>query len=252
MKKNIIIICLLLFNYNFAQSVEDEKKSIENLINKASEFFQKCDYENSLKCSQNALFKSFKINDDYLIAHSYNSIGTVYNEFSNSKRAIGFYQKALDHANNTEDTSLKSWIYGNIGSVYYYNLNDAQKGIKYYKEGLNYAINNNDQEQINYTKLSIVAAYFSINDFKNGMIYMNQVKDYTLNKAKDDAKISYNNLLGIYNTNNNQPKIAEDYYSKSIALANKPENQSNIINIYQNLAIHYKKYANIDKYKFYD
>ena len=252
MKKNIIIICLLLFNYNFAQSVEEEKKNIENLINKASEFFQKCDYENSLKCSQKALLKSFKINDDYLMAHSYNSIGAVYNEFSNSKRAIGFYQKALSHANNIDDSHLKSWIYGNLGSVYYFNLNDAKKGIEYYKKGLIYANNNNDKEQINYTKLSIVAAYFSINDFKNGMVYMNQVKDFTLNKANDDAKISYNNLLGIFNSNNSQPKVAEEYYSKAIALANKPENQSHLINVYQNIAIHFKKYANIGKYEFYD
>lgn len=252
MKKFIIFICLLSINYNFAQSVIEEKKSIENLINKASEFFQKCDYENSLKCSQNALLKSFKINDDYFIAHSYNLIGAVYNEFSNSKRAIGFYQKALSHANNIDDSHLKSWIYGNLGSVYYYNLNDAKKGIEYYKKGLIYANNNNDKEQINYTKLSIVAAYFSINDFKNGMVYMNEVKDFTLNKANDDAKISYNNLLGAFNSNNNQPKVAEEYYSKSVTLANKPENQSHLINIYQNLAIHYNKYGNIDKYKFYD
>ena len=180
-KKYFALLIYFLLYSACAQSIADQKKAIELQISNASKFFQSGDYENALKLSQNALIASLKIDDDFLIAHSYNSIGVIYNELSNSSRAIEFYKKALFHAEKTNNDKLKNWIYGNLGSFYYYDDNQALKGIIYYKKSLALAEKIKDIAQINFTKLNIAAAYFSINDFKSGIVYINQIKNYVIN-----------------------------------------------------------------------
>jgi len=132
-KKYILIAFLFAVNFICAQN-EIEKKSIENQINKAGISFGNGDYDKALELSKSALVRSFKINDDYLIAHSYNAIGVVYDEFSQAKHAISFYNKALFYASRIENDSLNDWIYSNLGSVYYFSKIDVKKGIRYYKK----------------------------------------------------------------------------------------------------------------------
>jgi signal transduction histidine kinase/ActR/RegA family two-component response regulator len=240
--KKIITVLLLFFVFNgISQTLEDEKKSIEDQINKASLYYSNGEYNQALDFSKKALVRAFKINDDYLIAHSYNTIGVIYDEFSESKRAIEFYNKALQHADNTENEQLKNWIYGNLGSAYYYTNIDVNKAISFYKKSLDFAISKNDSIQIAYTKFNIASAYFSLNKFKEGIVYVNNVRDYVEKKGEEEAKFTLNSLLGIYHSNTNNPKVAEDYMLKSVAIANKNHLDSFLINAYENLAEHYKK-----------
>ncbi len=241
--KNIITVLLLFFVFNgISQTLDDEKKSIENQINKASFYYSNAEYNQALDLSKKALVRAFKIHDDYLIAHSYNSIGVIYDEFSESKRAIEFYNKALQHANNTDNEQLKNWIYGNLGSAYYYTNIDVNKAISFYKKSLDFAITRKDSVQIAYTKFNIASAYFSLHKYDQGIVYIKNVQKYVENKGEAEAKFTLNSLLGIYNSNINNPKLAEAYLLKSITIANENNLSSFLINAYENLAEHYKKY----------
>lgn len=242
MRKFVLILLLLAFHFGSAQSLSAEKKSIETQINGASKHFAAGEYELALGLSKKALVGAFKIEDDYLIAHAYNSIGVVYDEFSESKRAIEYYNKALSHANNVENDQLKNWIYGNLGSSYYFSNHDALKGIDYYKKSLIFALKIKDSSQIAYTKLNIASAFFSIQDFKSGIKYVNDVTDYVNSGAEQEAKFTLNNLLGIYNSNMGQVQLAESYFQKSIAIGEANNMESFVANAYENLTEHYTKY----------
>lgn len=239
-----------VFNSN-SQTLEEEKKSIEDQINKASLFYSNGEYDQALDLSKKALVRAFKINDDYLIAHSYNTIGVIYDEFSESKRAIEFYNKALQHADKTENEQLKNWIYGNLGSAYYYTNIDVRKAISFYKKSLDFAITRKDSIQIAYTKFNIASAYFSLHKFQEGIVYVNDVRDYVEKKGEDEAKFTLNSLLGIYNSNTNNPKVGEAYMLKSVAIANQSKLSSFLINAYENLVEHYKKYNQLALAKQY-
>jgi signal transduction histidine kinase/CheY-like chemotaxis protein len=243
LKKYLSVLLLLLLNFGYAQS-ETERKNIENQINEASRHFGNGEYEQALDLSKRALISAFKINDDELIAHAYNSIAVVYDEFSESKRAIEYYQKALLHANKTDNDLVKNWIYGNLGSAYYFNDIDVRKGIEYYKKSLEYAIKIKDVNQITYAKLNTASAYFSINDYKSGIGYVNEVSDYVTAKGQEEAKFTLNSLLGIYNSNTGHPEIAEAYFAKSVAIAEQNNMTNFLVNAYENLSEHYKKYNN--------
>ena len=236
---------------SFAQPV-DEKGSIEKQINQASSSFSNGEYEKSLDLAKKALVRAFKVNDDRLIAHAYNAIGVIYDEFSDSKRAIEFYGKALAHANKIDDDQVKNWIYGNLGNAYYFNGINVKKGIGYYKQALEYAVKTRDKVQITYSKLNLAGAYFSIKDFKLGIRYVDEVRDYVNTKGEPEANFTLNSLSGIYNSNMNQPKIAEEYFLKAIEIADKNHMNAFLVNGYENLVEHYKKYGPPDLEKQYN
>lgn len=250
MKKHLLIAFLFILNLGYAQN-ENVKQDIENQINKAGVHFNNGEYNQALQLSKSALVRSFKINDDYLIAHAYNSIGVIYDEFSQAKHAISFYQKALNHASKIDNDSLKDWINNNLGSVYYFNKIDVAKGIQYYKKSLEFALRTKDTVQITYTKLNIASAYFSVNDFKNGIQYIRDVQDYVNRKGQSEMRFTQNSLLGIYNTHSNQPQVALKYYDEAVAIATKHKMNSFLINAYENLAEHYKFYKQSDIEKQY-
>ncbi|MDI1256680.1 MAG: response regulator [Flavobacterium sp.] len=251
--KNIITILLLLLatQIGFSQATAiTEKKKIEDLISKSGKYFKNAEYEKALDISKLALLRSLKFNDESLIAQSYNAIGVIYDEFSQSSRAIEFYNKALLHVNNTDNDALKDWIYSNLGSVYYYSKIDVKKGIVYYEKSLEFAQKINDSAQITYTKLNIASAYFSINEFEPGMRYVKEVESYIDRKGEEEARLSYYTLNGIYFSNHNNPKLAEAYFFKSIAIGKK-NMPTFLVNTYQNLYEHYDLYKNKTQAAFY-
>jgi signal transduction histidine kinase/CheY-like chemotaxis protein len=250
--KNILaIVLLLLMQFGNAQTSDAEKKSIENQINEASRHFSNSEYEQALDLSKQALVRAFKINDEYLISHAYNSIGVIYDEFSETKRAIEFYKKALSHAENIDNDELKNWIYGNLGSAYYFSNIDVKKGIDYYKKSLEYAIKINDSSQIAYTKFNIASAYFSISKFKEGIVWVDEVQDYIDRKGEEEGKFTLNSLLGIYLSNTNRPKEAEEKFFKSIAIAEQNKMSNFLINAYENLSEHYGRFHQKELEKLY-
>lgn len=239
--KKIFVWMLLLPLLGYAQQVS-ERKSIEEQINKAGNYFNQGDYARALDLSKTALKHSYRINDDYCLAHAYNAIGVIYDEFSEAKYALSFYNKALEHALKIENDSLKDWIYSNLGSVYYFNKIDVKKGIGYYKKALVYAEKIHDSTQITFGKLNIASAYFSINDFKNGVPYLKDSESFVKRRGLPEMRFTFTSLSGIYNTHIEKPQKAIELYEQAVEIAQKNKLDSFLVNAYDNIAEHYKTY----------
>ena len=63
--------------------------------------------EKSLKLSKLALNEAHKIKDDALMAKAYNIIGLNFEEFYDVDKGLNYYNKALLHANLTDNDSIK-------------------------------------------------------------------------------------------------------------------------------------------------
>lgn len=240
--KNISFLLFFLFSFTvlIAQDNNTEKEAIEKLINNAVADFSESKYDKALVGSKLALVKSFSIDDNLLIAQSYNTIGVIFNECSESKKAIEFYEKALFYAKKANNDQLYNWIYGNLGSVYYFNNIDVNKGIGYYKKSLFYAVKIKDTAQIEFTKLNLASAYFAINEYGLGNQQINDVRDQILKNDNQEAKLSLNLLMGIYSGNNNKKDVAEQHFLTAKKIAEENGMDSFLINVYENLVNHYK------------
>ena len=248
---SLFIILLFFITNAFAQDYKTEQDEIEKLLNLAVSDFNDAKYDKALESSKQALINSFAINDDSYIAQSYNTIGVIYNECSDAKKAIGFYEKALFYAIKANNDKLYNWIYGNLGSVYYYNEIDVPKGISYYKKALYYAEKIKDSTDITNTKTNLASAYFSIDKFDEGRQYLKGTKDYVLKNGDEESIARMNSLLGIYSTYHNSKAEAEHYYAKAEKIAKENNIDSYLISIYENLVRHHKQYNEPQKAQLY-
>ena len=248
---SLFIVLLFCFHNALSQEYKDEKAEIERLLNQTVADFNDAKYDKALESSKQALISSFAINDNSYIAQSYNTIGVIYNECSDAKKAISFYEKALSYAKKTNKDKLYNWIYGNLGSAYYFNDIDVPKGISYYKKALEYAVKINDSTEIINTKMNIVSAYFAIDKYEEGNQYLKDIQVKVLDHGSEETKMRMNSLLGIYTSNHNKKTEAERYFALAESIAKKNEYGSYLINIYENLVRHYEFYNVPEKAKEY-
>lgn len=247
------LFIVFLFCYTTSQSQENkaETNEIERLLNQTVADFNDDQFDKALESSKQALINSFAINDPSYIAQSYNTIGVIYNECSDTKKAIEFYEKALFYAKKANKDKLYNWIYGNLGSVYYFNQLDVPKGIDYYKKALHYAVKIKDTAEINYTRINIASAYYALNDFEQGNEYVKDIKDKLLKHGTQENKMSMNLLMGIYTTNIDKRTEAENYYATAENIAKENQFDTYLINIYENLVRHHKHFNELEKAKEY-
>ena len=239
----LAIIFIFSFNSFFAQINDvEEKVLIKKFLRNAVDEFNDAHYDKALSASKEALIKSYAINDNSYIAQSYNTIGAIYGECSDTKRAIEYYEKALKFALVVKNDTLNNWIYGNLGSVYYYNNLDVKKGIQYYKKAIEFSEKIKDSNQIVYTKLNLASAYFADKDYENVEVIINQLRKYIVKKGTQDAKLSFYVLLGMQNTYLKDKVEAEINYFNALKIATETGNYSFVLNIYENLIKHYKEF----------
>ena len=257
MKSHIHIFLLsafATFQLSFCQEIVHTKKQIEQLLIGAGDALYNLECDKSLNLAKEALNESHKLNDHVLMAKAYNVIGLTFEEFSDPKKAIEFYNKALIHAKLTQNDSIKDWIYNNIGTAYTYRKIDFKKGIEYYKEALIYSKKLKDSSEITYTQLNISDAYFDINDFNNGITYLKNSKSYVLRKGELEAKITLYSQFGQYYNYLNKYDEAESSFTKALELSKFVKTKlldTNISDLYFSISNFYKKNKQFEKALFY-
>lgn len=253
-KTYLLLFAIILQNFAFSQEQTRSKKEIEKMLQDAGNAFFNLDVDKSLKLAKIALNDAHLIKDDALMAKAYNVIALNFEEFYDVDKGLNYYKKALYHANLTDNDSIKDWVNNNLGGLYSYRKNDFKTSIKYYKKALFYSEKIKDSIEIMYTRLNICSAYFAINDFKNGVEYLNGIKDFVGKGDQLEAKISMCSMYGSYYSHLKDNAKAETFFNEAIRLSKLNTTQlldSNICDIYNDFATHYKSNKNYEKAYFY-
>lgn len=246
-----ILVCGLLASFFLNAQEKKNVKLVSTYLNKAAILYHKEDYVQALKLSKNALSISLTNEDNYHLALSYNMIGTIYNEFSQSDRAINYYAKGLAYANKAENDTLRLWLTNSLGNVYYYNDISAEKSIFYYSKSLKFAEKINDSVQITYTRLNMASVYFDIDRIDYAMSYVKPLENYIDLKGSAESKITYLDLVGKYYSNKSLHALSEKSFLKAIALAKEAKLNSQLKVLYNNIFQHYLQVNDQVKAKLY-
>ncbi len=244
-----ILIALLSFQFGISQKKEISRKELQAKIVEARKALSDLDCNKSLKLSQEVLSEANLINDNVLLAKTYNVIASNFLEFSDAKQAISYYNKALYHANLAENDTLKDWIYNNLGSVYTYHDVDFNKGIDYYKKGLVYTEKTKDSIQIAYNALNISGAYFGKGKFKDGYPFLIKASQYISRQNEDEANLTINSQYGSYYSHLNQNDKAEAHFNKAISYGEHDKTNlldSYLAEVYNDFSRHYHKNKNFE------
>lgn len=243
------IFLLLSFQWCFSQEPTVSKKDIQFKINEASRALSDLDADKSLHLSQKALSEANTINDNVLIAKAYNVIASNFLEFSDSKEAIIYYEKALYHANLTDNDTIKDWILNNLGNAYTYKDIDFDKGIDYYKQGLVYTEKTKNPIQITYNALNISGAYFDRGAFSKGYPFLQKASKYIGLHNEIEARITLFSQYGSYYSHLKQNEKAEESFKKAISFGEHEKTDlldSYLAEVYNDFSKHYFRNKNYE------
>lgn len=214
---SIFIICFLFCTTLFGQTKSKTETEINKLIDDAIDFWYNDRYDLSLQNAKKALDKSITINNDNLIAESYNVIGVNFDDLVMLDKALFYYTQGLKYAQKTNNSVLKSKLNNNIANIYFFEQKKYALGLNYYRNALQYSEQTKDSVKIYLRKLNMTWAYFEINKFKEGKVYLDYIN--THRKFGDESTVVLENMLnGVYYDNIKDTKKAHYYYSKAITV----------------------------------
>ena len=228
----IFVFFLLLLNpisnNLFAQTKILSKEEITKLTKQSSEYRKAANFEKSLIIARIALRNAIAINNDSLIATSYNSIALNYYELSENDKAIFNYNKGLLYAEKNSNDKLKDRIYNNLGNIYCFNKKQINTGIDYYNKSLEYSTKRVDSVSIIHTKLNITWAYFDIGHFNEGFSYLEFINKYHPKFGDEETIVPLYMLNGMYYGHVKENKKADSFFLKAIKLGNEGSDKEDL------------------------
>lgn len=238
MSPRILFIFLLLYNVAFSQSSSNgkSKKEVLQFLSVSDSLLLKADYKNSLVSSNKALTKAIQLNENNLIALSYNSIGGVYEEILEIDKALGYYDKAIQYSDKAKNDTLKIWFYNNIGNIYLYRKNDAKTGIDYYLKSLEYADQFKEEASKVLTKINLAWAYFQQNEYKKAIENVDFAEKNIELMKYPDTEAYLNLLLGLKYSHLNNDELVEYHFQKAIEISKTNQLDSYLSDIHEEYA----------------
>ena len=257
-KRILVLFFLTTFYFGFSQSEIPTVEQINKIIAKSGAHLTKLECDKSLELAKMALEKAIVINNNELIARSYNIIGLNLDEYYDFKKAIYFFNKGLEYANKTKSYFIRYSLHNNIARTFCFRNIDNKKGIYHYKLGLHYSKLLKDDYEIMYANLNITTGYFSIEDYSKGLPYLKSAEAAVESGDEVEAKISFYSLLGAYYSYKNNFIDSEKAYKKALQFCgeDKPEFlEGNATEVYDDISRMYSKkgdfktaYFYVDKY----
>jgi tetratricopeptide (TPR) repeat protein len=163
---------------------------------------------------QQAKKQFVEIDNDALLAMSYNTEGMVYTALMDPELAVMSYQKSLDIYNQTNIDAKKSKVYFNLGGLHQ-KFCEYDQSIKYYKRA--HGLATEKQELINIMgQLAIVLMYKT--QFDEALLYLKETKTLC-EELNDLLSLSRTYVtMGRINAEMKQFTSAHEYLSKGLEI----------------------------------
>ncbi|MCG9793026.1 sensor histidine kinase [Flavobacterium algicola] len=225
---SLFILVNCLGQNAYSQNVKPTRKETLELVREATRIMHLNRNEESLIMSRKALQYAILIKDNELIANCYNTIAANFDELTEFEKAFFYYKKGLLYAEKTNNYKLKNWLNNNIANIYCFDKKEYAKGIDYYKQSLIYSKKAKDTTQMIFTKLNITWAYFDIQQFDEGLPYLNYINKHHPKFGNDFTKVAINMLNGMYFTYAKDSLNAEISFQKAIMYGKNGDEKSDL------------------------
>ncbi|NHM02858.1 ATP-binding protein [Flavobacterium difficile] len=234
----------------FAQIVVHDKAEAKKTLKQAIYDLGKLNCKSSLENSQAVLQFGFLTEDYSFVAKAYNIIGLNFEEFSDLKKAIYYYERGIEAAFKVNDIELLDYLHNNLGNVYFYRLDDPKKGLKYYLKCYEYSLIFGDPIEIAYSEVNIADANLVLGNYATAKKFLDKI--YKVRKESKDFEmiVTYHALLAKYYSQLNDKDHAEENYAiviEKLKKGNASFHKSNELDLYDDIFKFYKKYNDIPK-----
>jgi len=172
-------------------------------------------YDQALQSYHQAMIMAIDLEDDTLLANSYQNTGVLFAEMDRLKDAMDFYQKALDIYRILKDRDNEADIMQNIGIIYS-EYNDHREALGYYLSALKVYEDLRDSVSMALIYLNLGSSYEEQNDFGRSLSYY--IKSLNISE-KEDYKfgLAYSHFsLGSVYRKTREYELSLDHLQKSL------------------------------------
>ncbi|CAF1161747.1 unnamed protein product [Adineta steineri] len=175
--------------------------------------------------------------------HYYNQLGYIKHKQGDYKKAIWYYEKALEMRQKTLPSNHPDLAtsYNNIGSVYD-NMGEYSKALLHYEKAFKIdqktLPSNHPDLATSYNNIGLV--YDNMGEYSKAFSYYEKALEIfqkTLPSNHPSFAASYNNIGSVYDNMGEYSK-ALSYYEKALDICQKtlPSNHPNLASLYNNIA----------------
>jgi signal transduction histidine kinase/CheY-like chemotaxis protein len=252
----LFVFLLYTFQVGFSQNEKSTREDILDLLTESDSLLLQSKYKESITLSYKALNQSLELDDNDLIAISYNSVAGNYEEILEDNKALALYEKAIDYAEKAKNDTLKIWFYNNIGNIYLNRKKNYEKGISYYNKSLEYAERLKDTGAVVIIKINKAFAAFQENKPEEAIQNLNYSEQYIEYMRFADIESSLYLLLGMKFSYLKENEKADINFKKAIQISKINEFDSYLSDAYEQYAKHLFKigdyqnaYLNLELYE---
>ncbi len=215
--------------YTLSKNTDNKKLSAFALNTIGSAYYYSVRPDSAEEYHRKALSIQEDIGDELGIGRSLTNIGTIYIDKGLNDKAIGYFLQAEKKFIHTKYDLGLSKLYNSMGSLFY-NINDFNNSIIYYKKGIELSEKLHD-DFLNYSlKINLGNVYSSLKRDKEALNLYLEI----YSKAKTDSNSSYlvmicNNLCQQYLTLNNAERAK--FYSDEAMTTIKNHEPENYVKI---------------------
>jgi signal transduction histidine kinase len=217
----------------------------------AGVYEQSGNYGLAMKTNLKALRIAQKINNDMLIANTYNDLGLIMNEKRNYSTAKSYYFKALYYRKKSKDTYGIQSTCTNLG-ILYKNLRQYDSAFYFQRQSMQLAKSLNSTYSIAYAYNDLGVIHLKLHALDSAEIYFK--KSVKLRKEIDEKwelGFTYNFLGELYRLRNNKGRSIE-YLKAAVSLGEQSGNTKQIYESYQQLSLTFAKFKQYDSAFYYN
>ncbi|MBL7918144.1 MAG: tetratricopeptide repeat protein, partial [Bacteroidia bacterium] len=193
MNTRIVLILISLALPGFFYCDNNDSLTIAKLLTEAREYFGKNPQEGK-RIAFTALEKAKALNQKYLIAKSYNTIGSCLYYMGNTDSVIIYHEMALEIQKSINDLEGLGRSYTNIGILLMDNGNN-KKAVEYFLQAEKVFLKINYELGLGKIYNNIGVLFYNMRDFENGII--NYQKSLKLATKQKDSLLTYSILTNI-------------------------------------------------------
>ncbi|NPA46216.1 MAG: tetratricopeptide repeat protein [Chlorobi bacterium] len=157
------------------------------------------------------------VKPDEIVASMYGNLGTSWMQMGNYEKAIQYYLKLRDMAEQLKNDKLTGIAYYNLGYLYL-ELEQPEKARTYLEKGLQHAKKANDLYYLSHMHERLGAMYESLDQHQKALEhYSRALKLYELRKDLPFIALAKENIAAIY-LNMGQPEKAIPYAREALDL----------------------------------
>lgn len=202
---------------NLAKKIEDDKLIAQSYNDLATVYMVMGEHDLSLKNCKQALNIRKRLNDEAGVASIYFKMGNNYNKLNLFDSTMHYYFKSLEYYESINDSVVSTNLESNISATYYY-MGNYDKALEYLKNPIQFFLNNAEYLLLSNSLLNMGNIQLSLKDTSNALLTYQKAEKYA-EETENLSTISaiYNNYANIY-TSQNKFDLAVDYIQKSIKI----------------------------------